>query len=282
MLSVGAVLSASGVSTDLRLLPGQYTQATDPQLLHSLLTSSSASLSSSPGFANTSTGPLSLPLSLQVAPGLATYASANYSGTPAFISLPSTANASNITGVIAAGSLLPSTNTWAIVTASTNGNAARLVLWDAAPDIAQFPNSPGQLTLQSLQSASCSTPCSSGGICTAQGSCACLPGFTGSACEVCSPGFFGSNCTACPAGCDKCDDGIGGSGRCLKEEVQNEPASCNCLNGVCGSDGKCACNAGWTTSSNGTQCASCSGGFFLSGDGSCKGVSTTLQYFSVF
>ncbi|KAJ3549958.1 hypothetical protein NMY22_g690 [Coprinellus aureogranulatus] len=40
--TIGAKLSASGSSTELHLLPGQYTSTTNPQLLHDLLSSSSA------------------------------------------------------------------------------------------------------------------------------------------------------------------------------------------------------------------------------------------------
>ncbi|KAI0263732.1 hypothetical protein BC834DRAFT_924820 [Gloeopeniophorella convolvens] len=58
--------------------------------------------------------------------------------------------------------------------------------------------------------------------------------------QFCASGFFGSSCQACPAGCSKWMTGS-----------------------------PCSCNAGWTTASNGTQCASCAPGFFLDGNGNC-------------
>ncbi|KAH8103185.1 hypothetical protein DFH11DRAFT_1735039 [Phellopilus nigrolimitatus] len=261
-LTLGAKLSAPGASTALLLLPGQYTESTNPQLLHSILTSNSASLAGSSGFANSTS--ISLPLSVQLNPGLAIYGAANYSSSATYIALPTSANASNITAPFDASSFALSSNTWAEVTSS----GGRIVLWDAAPDLSQLPGSLSGLTLAQLQSSSCSTPCASGGVCTSQGACACLPGFTGSSCEACESGFFGSNCLACPANCTTCDDGISGSGVCLK--VQTETQNCNCLNGQCASDGSCACNAGWADNTNGTKCASCAPGFFLSDDGSCK------------
>ncbi|EJD01756.1 uncharacterized protein FOMMEDRAFT_126919 [Fomitiporia mediterranea MF3/22] len=262
-LTLGATLSAPGASTSLLLLPGQYTETTNPSLLHSILTSSSATISGSTGFQNSSS--ISLPLSIQLQPGLAFYSSSNYSGSAAYIALPTSANASNVTTTINGGSFVLSSNTWAELTTS----GGRIILWDASPDISQLPGfiSSG-LTLNQLQSGSCSTPCASGGVCTSQGSCACLPGFTGSSCEACATGFFGKNCQACPSDCETCDDGINGSGICLKK--QSNAQNCNCLNGQCASDGSCACNAGWVDSSNGTKCASCANGFFLSDDGSCK------------
>jgi len=52
--------------------------------------------------------------------------------------------------------------------------------------------------------------------------------------------------------------------------VKNAPSSCNCLNGVCGSNGQCTCNEGWVNAANGTACASCAPGFFLGANG-CEG-----------
>ncbi|KAL5527982.1 hypothetical protein ACEPAG_6783 [Sanghuangporus baumii] len=93
-LTLGTTLSASGSTANLHLLPGQYTESTNPQLLHSLLTSSSSTISSSAGFPNGSS--VSLPLSIQLQPGLAFYSSANYSGVVNYVPLPTSANASNV------------------------------------------------------------------------------------------------------------------------------------------------------------------------------------------
>lgn len=262
---MGTKLSAPGATADLLLLPGQYSQTTNPSLLHSILTTSSATLQGSPGFTNATQ--ISLPVAVQLNPGFAYYADANYTGAADFVALPTSANASNVTTPINAESFVLSSNTWAEVSTSSG----RLILWDSSPDLSQLPGSISGLTLKQLQSGSCSTDCASGGVCTSQGACACLPNFTGSSCEACETGFFGPTCQACPANCATCDDGINGSGVCLK--TVSETQNCNCLNGVCASDGSCVCNAGWVDSSNGTKCASCAEGFFLSNDGSCKGAS---------
>lgn len=52
--------------------------------------------------------------------------------------------------------------------------------------------------------------------------------------------------------------------------VSNLPSSCNCINGECGANGQCTCIGGWTSASNGTQCAACAAGFFLDTSGNCE------------
>lgn len=278
---VGAILSAPDSSTSVQLLPGQYTSSTSPQLLHTLLTSSSASLSSSPGFTNGSTS-VTLPLNLVLQPGLATFPLANYSGTSTFTELPSS-NGSLSSSQLTAGSVAVSSNVWAAIS-SSGSSSSRIILWDSIPDTAQLPSSSSlsSLTILDIQSTSCSPPCSGSGICSSSGQCVCPSGFTGSSCESCSSGFFGHNCQACPVGCPSgsCDDGISGSGRCLVPIVQNRSESCNCLNGACQSDGTCSCNAGWTTAANGTACAKCGNGFFLTSDGNCQSNVIILPSFT--
>ena len=177
------------MGTDLLLLPDTYAASTDPQLLHSVLTSTSATLKGSAGFSNSSS--ISLPISLGVQPGFAFYSSSNYSGSADYIPLPTTANASNITSSIDSPSFIISSNTWVEILISNN----RVIFWDASPDTLQLPVPfSSDVILSQLQSASCSTACTSGGICTSQGSCACLPGFTGSSYEACQSGFFGKEC----------------------------------------------------------------------------------------
>ena len=73
-----------------------------------------------------------------------------------------------------------------------------------------------------------------------------------------------------PSNYEICDDGINGSGLCLKPKGLTQ--SCNCVNGKCQTDGSCSCNAGWQDNTNGTKCSTCADGFFLSDDGSCKGM----------
>ena len=264
---VGSTLSAPGESTSALLLPGQYTSSTNPQLLHDLLTSSSATLSPSAGFGNSSPkSSVSLPLSVQLQPGIAVYPQAFYSGQGSYTSLPSSpiTNASTLD----ASSLALSGNVWAEV---STGSDNRVILWNSVPDISQLPQSvSGSLSLLNLQSTACSPPCSGNGVCSASGTCTCPTGFNGTSCESCAPGYFGATCKACPSGCTSCDDGMNGTGQCLASSTKNPPSSCNCVNGECGANGQCTCLPGWTSASNGTQCAACASGFFLDSTGNCQ------------
>ncbi|KAL0947667.1 hypothetical protein HGRIS_013755 [Hohenbuehelia grisea] len=265
-LTIGARLSAPGFPTSILLLPDQYTSTTNPQLLHNLLTSSSASIAPSPGF-ETSASSVSLPLNLAMQPGLAIFADRLYSGQAAFSELPSEP-AGNASTPLSAGSLALASNVWASVSAGSN---ERIVLWDSVADVAQLPGgSNGGFALLDLQSSACSPPCAGAGVCSSSGTCSCPTGFAGSACETCAPGFFGSTCQPCPSDCATCDEGITGSGRCLASTASNSLATCNCLNGACGSNGQCACNSGWVTADNGTACAKCADGFFLTPTGDCQ------------
>ncbi|KAI8974261.1 hypothetical protein BD414DRAFT_424620 [Trametes punicea] len=260
--TIGAILSAPGAATSLLLLPGQYTSTTNPALLHNLLTSSSASLSLSPGFE----GNTSLPLNLALQPGVAVFPQANYSGQATFSQLPTAP--SNSTSKISPGSLALASNIWVAISGSSSD---RVIFWDSVPDVSQLPSGASGLSqLLDIQSSACSPPCAGAGVCSASGTCVCPAGFNGTSCETCAPGFFGPTCQACPADCASCDDGMTGTGRCLQPTIKNAPSTCNCLNGVCNSDGSCTCNAGWTAADNGTACAKCATGFFLDSDGNCE------------
>ncbi|PCH38564.1 growth factor receptor domain-containing protein [Wolfiporia cocos MD-104 SS10] len=266
--TLGATLSASGSSTSLHLLPGQYTSDTNPEALHELLTSSSASLVASPGFfVNKS---ISLPLDLALSPGIALYPKANYSGQATFAALPNNASATNSSKQLSAGSFGLASNMWAAMSGTTSND--RVIFWDSVPDISQLPSSTlsDPLTLLEMQSSACSPACAGAGICSSSGKCICPTGFTGTSCQSCAEDFFGPTCSPCPSDCKECDDGLQGTGKCLVVEVSDPPASCNCINGVCGTNGTCSCNAGWTTASNGTACAKCSAGFFLDSSGDCE------------
>ncbi|KDQ59747.1 hypothetical protein JAAARDRAFT_175248 [Jaapia argillacea MUCL 33604] len=270
--TLGVTLSTAGASTNLLLLPGQYTSSTNPQLLHSLLTSSSAKISPSPGFSNSSASSStpSLPLNVVLQPGIAVYSESLYSSQAAFVPLPSVpASNSSASTPLPGSSLALSSDIWVAVTSGSSNS--RIILWDSIPDVSQLPSgSSTSLGLLDIQSSSCSPPCSGQGICSASGTCTCPTGFTGSSCESCAAGFFGPKCQPCPSGCSECDQGISGSGRCLTTIVTNAPSTCNCLNGVCGANGQCTCNAGWTTATNGTACAKCAPGFFLDSNGDCS------------
>ncbi|KAK7059770.1 extracellular matrix protein FRAS1 [Favolaschia claudopus] len=265
--SIGVTISVPG-SPPALLLPGQYTSTTDPQLLHNLLTSSSATLSPSPGF-KSSAQSLALPLNIAQEPGLSIYSDPLYSGQPAFTSIPSLPISPNSSTPLTLHSLALSSNVYIAVNSNAaSSNTSRLIIWDSIPDTAQLPSSaPSPLTLFSIESSACSPPCASSGICTASGTCACAPGFTGPSCETCQAGFFGPGCAKCPSGCTNCDDGPTGSGRCLDTTPAN---TCNCLNGVCNADGSCTCTTGFTTASNGTACSQCAPGFFLTSNGDCS------------
>ncbi|KAJ6532610.1 hypothetical protein B0H19DRAFT_1188013 [Mycena capillaripes] len=263
--TLGISLSASDVASSVLLLPGQYTAATNPELVHDLLTSSHATLSPHPGFGNSSA--LALPLNVAVAPGLAIYAQTLYSGQAAFSALPS-APVVNGSTPLTAESMAISSSVWVALSFGTNG---RVVLWDSVPDTAQLPlSSKGPMSLLDMQSSTCFPPCASSGTCSASGTCACAPGFYGTSCETCAAEFFGPTCQACPAGCASCDEGISGTGRCLTPPIANPLTACNCLNGECAPDGSCVCNPGWTTAANGTACAKCASGFFATSTGDCK------------
>ncbi|KZP13781.1 growth factor receptor domain-containing protein [Athelia psychrophila] len=231
--------------------------------------SSVATLASSPGFSNSSSkAPVSLPLTVALQPGISLYAATNYGGEGSFSALP-TSPIVNTSVSITADSLSISQNVWVAVTAGSASN--RVILWDSVPDFTQLPaSSSGLLALVDMESSACSPPCSGSGVCSAAGTCTCPTGFNGTSCETCSTGFFGPTCQTCPSGCTTCDDGISGSGRCLSAPVSNPPASCNCLNGQCGSNGQCTCLPGWTAGSNGTACAQCATGFFLDSAGNCE------------
>ncbi|KAJ7199204.1 insulin-like growth factor binding protein [Mycena pura] len=266
--TIGVTIASSG-STSALLLPGQYTSTTNPQFLHDLFTSPSATLSPSPGFKNSS-ATLVLPLNVVQEPGLSIYSGPLYSGQAAFAAIPSAPIQNNASTPMALRSLALSPGVWIALNSAASGNS-RVIVWDSISDTAQLPTTaPSSLALFDVQSASCTPPCSSAGICTAAGTCACTSGFTGELCESCAPGFFGPNCTACPSDCPKCDDGVTGSGHCLVTAAANTPASCNCVNGVCGSDGSCTCTTGFTTAANGTACSQCAPGFFLTSAGDCK------------
>ena len=158
----------------------------------------------------------------------------------------------------------------AIVSSASSSN--HIILWDSIPDTQHLPSplNSAQFSLLNIYSTTCAPPCSSAGVCSPQGLCTCKSGFTGQACEACASGFFGPSCQKCPDNCAQCDEGISGTGRCLKSIGGGN--KCNCLNGVCNSDGSCQCNAGFTKADNGTQCAKCTTGFFLTTTGDCKGT----------
>ncbi|KDR68444.1 hypothetical protein GALMADRAFT_257172 [Galerina marginata CBS 339.88] len=263
--TIGAKLSSSSLSSPIQLLPGVYSATTNPQLLHNALTTSSASITPSAGFGNSTS--LALPLNLALQPGVSVYSGTLYSGQAAFTVLP-TSPIGNSSIPLPAAALALSSNVWIALNAGSN---KRVIVWEAVPDVNQLPSSSqGSLSIADIQSAACNPTCAGSGVCTSAGTCKCPAGFTGASCESCASGFFGPTCQLCPSNCQTCDEGITGTGRCLKPAIANDPAKCNCKNGVCGANGQCACNAGFTTGNDGTQCSKCSPGFFLTSTGDCQ------------
>ncbi|KAK7438410.1 hypothetical protein VKT23_018023 [Stygiomarasmius scandens] len=262
--TIGITVSASGAPSDALLLPGEYTTSTDPQFLHDLLTSSSVSFSPSAGFEN-STQSNSLPLNVALDPGFAIYSESLYAGSAGFSALPASPII-NASTPITASSFTLSQNVWVALEMGSNG---RVIFWESVPDASQLPVS-GGMSLVDIQSSACSPPCSINGVCSASGTCTCPSGFTGQSCESCASGHFGPTCQPCPSNCSSCDEGVTGTGTCLSTNVTNAPSSCNCLNGECGSNGQCSCKPGWTTADNGTACAKCASGFFLTSTGECS------------
>ncbi|KAL0566382.1 hypothetical protein V5O48_015635, partial [Marasmius crinis-equi] len=130
--------SISGAPTSVLLLPGQYSDSTNPQFLHDLLISSSSQLSPSSGFENSSSS-RNLPLNLALSPGLAIYSQSLYGGTSGFSSLPSTPIRNSSTP-IQAGSMAISSNTWAAITVGSDSQ--RVIVWDSIPDVSQLPARP--------------------------------------------------------------------------------------------------------------------------------------------
>ncbi|KAF5349643.1 hypothetical protein D9756_008985 [Leucocoprinus leucothites] len=280
--TLGAKLSASNLPVSVQLLPGTYTTTTNPQLLHNLLTASGATLSPSPGFENASKAftPSSLPLELDMSPGMTVYNGALYSGQAVYSGFPETPEVASNTSEqqpsqVTAASFFLAGNMYAIL-GGPNGGNDRVVVWSSVPDTNQLPfssasSSSTTLSVYDIVSSTCNPTCSSNGLCSpTSNTCVCAPGFTGNSCESCASGFFGPQCEQCPSGCDQCDDGIQGTGRCLKKPVVGAPESCGCVNGQCGNGGQCACNAGWKDGSDGKKCSTCQDGFYLTSSGDCQ------------
>ena len=231
-----------------------------------LQSTTAGNLSQSPGFNVSSFNPLPFNISLQA--GLVIYSNSLYAGQATFSPLPSTLM--NTSLPLPASSLALSNNVWMALTSGSNNNS--IIFWHAVPDVSQLPSAASQsLSLVDIQSSACSPPCSGAAVCSTSAKCDCPPGFNGSSCETCADGFFGPTCQPCPSQCQTCDQGISGSGQCLAPLVSNAPATCHCLNGQCGTDGTCACTTGWINDANGTQCAKCAPGFFLTSSGDCLG-----------
>ena len=153
---------------------------------------------------------------------------------------------------------------WAAITSSSDNIS--IIVWDSVPDIAALSLPPGTLAITDIQSSGCSPPCARPGTCNPSSPvCICPKGFSGAQCQSCAEGHFGPTCLPCPSNCTSCDQGISGSGRCSAPTVSTV-AKCNCVNGVC--------------ESNGTACARCEQGFFLTSTGGCQSMIYYFYFFS--
>ncbi|EAU82768.2 insect antifreeze protein [Coprinopsis cinerea okayama7 len=276
-ITVGARISIPNSSQQLHLLPGTYTSTTSPQFLHNTLTTSGITSLGSQGFTNSTRLPLELFLDL----GIAIFEFPRYTGESAFAGVidddsgPVESDFSiplNASGLLTARDLV----TTLFYTRNQN-DTRRVTVWDAIPDFKQLPAAiasvSSSIALHNLESITCQTkrnptPCSSKGYCTPEGSCLCAPGFAGDACEQCAAGHWGPECEPCPDNCTSCDEGIGGTGRCLTRFTEpGAPSTCNCENGVCGEDDECQCLPGWRSPNGGPQCSECAQGFFKTSNG---------------
>ncbi|KAJ7868613.1 hypothetical protein B0H14DRAFT_3084065 [Mycena olivaceomarginata] len=259
--SIGVTISAPSSSSAL-LLPGQYTSTTNPQLLHTLLTFPLRLPRNSTTTSGSGSG-VALPLNVAQEPGLAIYNGPLYSGQAAFTAIPAAPVAVNAPSTpLALQSLTLPPNVW-IAVSSTN-STQRVVIWDSVPDTSQLPpTAPSTFSLVQLESAACPAPCASSGICTAAGTCACAPGFTGASCETCAPGFFGAGVCGVPGGVQDLRRRPDGERAVSWTLGQARWRSGNCVNGACNADGSCAfCQIGCTSCAATTgTCSACRAGF---------------------
>ncbi|GAA6025321.1 hypothetical protein JCM11491_000389 [Sporobolomyces phaffii] len=264
-LSAGVVVSTQPVN--LTLLPGTYTRST--------LNVSALEPAHAVGFA--ASGSPSSPFTVAVLPGVTTYSSSYYEGTPTHFD--PTSNSSSVK----VGSLVLDRTSYAVLKFDSN----TVVVWDSVPDVLNLGIPSTETTLVESHStdpacpARCAT-CSQNATAATTPTCQCEPGWTGPACDACLANYFGPSCLACPAGCTECDDGLTGTGLCLEKAplVATSPSLCNCVSGVCqgnSTSATCDCNAGWTRASNGTQCSTCAPGYYLASTGDCQACDPSCE-----
>ncbi|KAG0657304.1 hypothetical protein C6P46_006590 [Rhodotorula mucilaginosa] len=252
----------NGTTWQIALLPGTYSPATSAFRTDNTSADLSSVFSSQSvptvptGFSASGSVDSSSSASYTVAlqPGLTTYSSAMYQGSSTRISPPQSASNSTASrSPQKVESLLLTSDTVAIARFA-NDKSTQMVLWDSLYDVGQLTSGAGSggLDILQVQSRACTPPCSSGGVCIADGTCA----------YACSKGFYGRSCSPCPTGCTTCHEGTSGTGMCLDDQASTviSPGS---------STASCRCSAGWTTAANGTQCAACASGYYQTSSGEC-------------
>ncbi|CUA69728.1 TNFR/NGFR cysteine-rich region family protein [Rhizoctonia solani] len=256
----GASNTTLGASfSSVILLPGTYSSDSAAAKLVSLSNSPSRS-------SGISVSEASFPYTVSLSSGAIAFGVINYASNSSPIKLSSNLSTPRLPASVA---IPPNT----AVTLRSASSQSSLVLFASVPDTAQLPLLAPDLAFSAVQSTSCSPACASGGACTANGTCACAEGFSGSQCEQCAPGFFGPSCQKCQNTC--CDDGMTGSGKCLGSKNKTSFELCGCDKGTCGTDGSCTCNPGWASPTSGqnatAKCSVCAPGFFQDASGECQG-----------
>ncbi|CAG8488392.1 4836_t:CDS:2 [Ambispora leptoticha] len=224
--------------------------------------------------------------------GLVTYEQPAYFGESRFIGNGNSSEAQDGATSMLIGSVMVPDGFRAVLWQSSNFSGDNLGIYEPIANFTGIAVATAQTSAGSIDvsAATCSPECSSGGFCSSKNQCTCKTGFTGQLCDQCLPGFFGPNCQPCPSSCDNtthftCDDGLTGTGKCNLNKCApgfngthcdtcaagfyGYPACqpCNCGNGVCDSQGRCTCNAGWANdpNNNSTKCSIPKNGYYQSG-----------------
>lgn len=185
--------SWSGMTWQLALLPGTYTSSASAFQAQNASSppspfgaGSTPSVSTGFGVSGSLSAASSAAYSVSTEQGLTTYSSPLYQGTATHFAPPQDASIANATSSDLPShieSLLLSSNTVAIAQFA-NDRSSKLVLWDSLYDAGQLPSGAGSggINILDVQARGCAAACSSGGVCTQNGTCACTPGFQGQSC----------------------------------------------------------------------------------------------------
>ncbi|KAL7409548.1 hypothetical protein BDY24DRAFT_418835 [Mrakia frigida] len=290
-------------SPSLLLLPGTYSNPLPSELTVSSNSSSSSPLQSLSTFANYTLSSQASPFTITPNQGIVWFQEPKWAGEQhTFVAV---GGGANVTG---GRSAILGENVWAKVVVA--GEERVLRGGGAVRDFTEKPwglksQDFDKVEVKEVQSALCSTPCSSGGSCVAtigsstNATCVCKDGFEGASCERCKVGFFGSSCSPCASSClsGQCNDGITGTGICEVSST-NSTVACNCLSGLClsttsspsfiySSSTTCLCSPGFTTPSLSStypsysqahqQCSLCSSGYFSTAAGECLACSINAK-----